>query len=47
MEHVINGNDALFKCKIPSFISDLAAVLSWADSEGNSYSYNEYSGKEK
>ncbi|CAB4056116.1 unnamed protein product [Lepeophtheirus salmonis] len=43
MEHVINGNDALFKCKIPSFISDLAAVLSWADSEGNSYSYNEYS----
>jgi len=33
-ENVILGNDALFKCRIPSFVQDFAAVESWADSEG-------------
>ena len=33
-ESVISGNDALFKCSIPSFVSDLVSVQSWIDSEG-------------
>ena len=33
-ESVIRGNDALFKCAIPSFVADLAEVQSWIDSEG-------------
>ncbi len=31
---VINGNDALLKCEIPSFVSDFVQVSGWADSEG-------------
>ena len=34
-ENVIVGNDALFKCSIPSFVSDFVSVQSWQDSEGN------------
>lgn len=33
-ENVISGNDALFKCSIPSFVSDFVSVQSWIDSEG-------------
>ena len=29
------GNDALMKCQIPSLVSDLVSVDSWADSKGN------------
>ena len=38
MEHVILGNDALFKCKIPSYVADIIRVEGWVDSEGTSYS---------
>ena len=38
MEHVIRGNDALFKCKIPSYVADLAVVVGWVDSEGGVHS---------
>ena len=33
-ETVIRGNDAVFKCSIPSFVSDFVTVLGWVDSEG-------------
>ena len=33
-ETVIHGNDAIFKCSIPSFVSDFVAVLGWVDSQG-------------
>ena len=29
-EYVIVGNDALFKCKIPSFVTDLVSILEWS-----------------
>jgi len=31
--HVIKGNDALFKCDIPSFVSDMVTVFSWEDND--------------
>ena len=36
-EHIIIGNDAIFKCLIPSFVTDVVKVDSWADNEGNAY----------
>ena len=33
-EYVILGNDALMKCKIPSFVADFVSVVSWVDNEG-------------
>ena len=35
-ESIIVGNDALFKCAIPSFVSDFVYVDTWIDSEANS-----------
>ena len=35
-ESIIVGNDALFKCAIPSFVSDFVSVDAWIDSESNS-----------
>ena len=35
--YVINGNSALLKCEIPSFVADFVIVESWIDSEGNEY----------
>ena len=34
-ESVIVGNDAIFKCSIPSFVSDFVFVETWIDSEAN------------
>ena len=34
-ESVIIGNDAIFKCSAPSFVSDFVSVDSWVDSEGH------------
>ena len=48
-EYVILGNDALMKCKIPSFVADFVSVVSWVDNEGrdiypkNNGSENEWS----
>ena len=36
-ESIITGNDAIFKCSIPSFVSDFVSVESWRDSEANSF----------
>ena len=30
-------NDMLFKCSIPSFVSDFVAVEAWTDSEGGTF----------
>ncbi|KAL4703793.1 hypothetical protein ACJJTC_011593, partial [Scirpophaga incertulas] len=38
--YVIRGNAAVFKCHIPSFVSDHVQVLSWNDSEGGEYLLN-------
>ena len=34
---VINGNDALLKCEIPSFVADFVTIDSWIDNERNEY----------
>lgn len=36
-EYVILGNDAIVKCKIPSFVADFVSVVSWHDSDDKSY----------
>ena len=41
-EYVIMGNSALMKCEIPSFVADLVQIISWIDSEGNSFSHRKY-----
>jgi hypothetical protein len=35
--HVIKGNDVLFKCDIPSFVSDLVTLFNWEDSDAKVY----------
>ena len=39
-ESIIVGNDAIFKCSIPSFVSDFVFVESWIDSEANDLGSN-------
>lgn len=39
--YVIRGNAAVFKCHIPSFVSDHVQVVSWHDTEGGEYQINE------
>lgn len=34
---VIKGNTAVFKCQIPSFVSDHVEVTSWQDTAGNKF----------
>ena len=29
LEYVILGNDATFKCKVPSYVSDFMSTISW------------------
>ena len=36
-ENVILGNDVIFKCDIPSFMSDFVSVEAWIDSEAEAY----------
>ena len=36
-EDVIQGNNALVKCSIPSFVADLISVISWEDTAGHIY----------
>ncbi len=31
MEHAVLGNDAIFKCKLPSHMSDLVTVTGWME----------------
>ncbi|XP_047119733.1 Down syndrome cell adhesion molecule-like protein Dscam2 [Schistocerca piceifrons] len=34
---VIKGNTAVFKCNIPSFVSDYVEIISWEDTQGTRY----------
>uniref|UniRef100_A0A2A4JGP5 Down syndrome cell adhesion molecule-like protein Dscam2 n=1 Tax=Heliothis virescens TaxID=7102 RepID=A0A2A4JGP5_HELVI len=44
--YVIRGNAAVFKCHIPSFVSDHVQVVSWHDTDEGEYTVNEnYEGK--
>ena len=38
------GNDAIFKCSVPSFVSDFVSVQAWVDNEANSYEFNIHNG---
>ena len=44
-EYIILGNDALMKCKIPSFVSDFVSVVSWVDNEGRDFYQNKNNGR--
>ena len=35
--YVINGNSALFKCEIPSFVADFVSVEGWVDGDGQEF----------
>lgn len=39
--YVIRGNAAVFKCHIPSFVSDHVQVVSWHDTNDGEYTLNE------
>ena len=32
---MIDGNDVLLKCKIPSFVADFVSVVDWEDDKQN------------
>ena len=40
-EDVLLNNDAIFKCSVPSFVSDHVSVEAWVDSEGSTFYSNE------
>ena len=40
-ESVMLQNDMLFKCSIPSFVSDFVSVQGWADQNDKSYFFND------
>ena len=44
-EHIILGNEAIFKCSIPSFVSDFVTIKAWVDNEANSFELNTLNGK--
>lgn len=39
--YVIRGNAAVFKCHIPSFVSDHVQVVSWHDTNSGEYTLND------
>ena len=39
-EHVILGNEAIFKCSIPSFVSDFVTITAWVDNKATSFELN-------
>lgn len=40
-EYVIQGNSAVLKCSIPSFVADYVLVVSWQDDAGNTFTTHE------
>lgn len=46
-EYIVLGNDALVKCKIPSYVSDLTQIVGWVDSEASEFLINNHYGKFK
>ena len=43
-EHIILGNDAIFQCSIPSFVSDFVSIQAWVDNEATAVEVNEVKG---
>lgn len=43
---VIKGNAAVFKCNVPSFVSDHLEIVSWEDTQGTKYLPSDDYGKE-
>ena len=43
-ESVILGSDAIFKCSIPSFVSDFVTVQAWIDNEANAFEHEYVNG---
>ena len=43
---MIDGNDALLKCKIPSFVADFVHVVNWEDDKQNIFYPNKNYGNE-
>ena len=43
-EYIVDGNDALMKCKVPSYVADFATVVGWVDSEATEYLINNNNG---
>lgn len=39
-EYAMLGNDAILKCKLPSFVADFVAIVSWVDSENQVFFAN-------
>ena len=46
-EYVIQGNDVLIKCKVPSFVADFVSVVGWIDNAGEAYAPGRDYGKEE
>jgi len=45
-EYVIQGNDVILKCGIPSFVTDFLTIVSWEDDSGTTlYADNPKTGK--
>ena len=45
-EYVIQGNDVILKCGIPSFVADFLQIISWEDDSGTAlYADNPKNGK--
>ena len=45
-EYVINGNNAVFKCLIPSFVADFVIVESWLEETSGDTFYVHHQGKD-
>ena len=44
-ETVIQGNDVLFKCRIPSFVADFVSVINWVDNDNVAIYGSDHYGK--
>lgn len=42
---VIKGNSAVFKCNIPSYVSDHLEIVSWEDTAGGTFTIDNDYGK--
>ena len=40
-EYIINGNSAILKCQMPSFIADFLTVISWNTDHDDHYSISD------
>ena len=45
-EYILEGNDAMLRCLVPSFVSDFVTVVGWVDNQGNMFQKNNLEGKQ-